>query len=365
MAVDVSALTNFFAPYFDIIWAAAVVAISFVAAKTINFVLKRWAVKLTAKTKSNLDDMLIKALRWPITLGFVLAGLYIGITSISYLLPHYSTITQAFSFIQIFFTAFVIARIVNTIFDWYARDVAAKTQSKLDDHMLPALKKAVYLIVFLVAIVFFMRGLGVEITALIAALGIGGLAIALALQDTLSNFFAGAYTTLDKPIRVNDFVQIETGEKGYVQEIGWRTTKIRQLDGNTLIIPNAKLAQNRIINFDLENPHMSVGLACGVAYDSDLDKVEKISIEVAKGVMKEHAGISDFQKYPPSVRFSEFGDSNIKFNLWFTVKKATDQFKVKHEMIKALKKRLDREGIVIEYPVTKVYLGKEKTKRKR
>ncbi|MCJ7816531.1 MAG: mechanosensitive ion channel family protein, partial [Candidatus Aenigmarchaeota archaeon] len=241
---DISVLTSFLGQYFDIIRAAIAVVLSFVFAKIVNYILKRWSVKLTARTKTNLDDMLIKALRVPITIGFVLLGIYIGITSISYLLPYAATITQAFSFVQIFFTAFVVSWVINTILEWYAKDVAVKTESKLDDHFLPELKKAVYLITFLVAIIFFMRGLGVEITTLVAALGIGGLAIALALQDTLSNFFAGAYTTVDQPIRVNDFIELETGEKGYVKEIGWRTTKILKLDNNIVIIPNNKIAQN-------------------------------------------------------------------------------------------------------------------------
>jgi small-conductance mechanosensitive channel len=278
--------------------------------------------------------------------------------------PYYAEITQVFSFVQIFFTAFVVSRIINTILEWYAMDVADKTHTKIDDHMLPALKKAVYLIVFLVAIVFFMRGLGVEITTLVAALGIGGLAIGLALQDTLSNFFAGAYTTIEKPIKVGDFIQLETGETGHVLEIGWRSTRIRKLDNNVVIIPNNKLAQNRIINYDMLESGMSAGLACGVSYDSDLDKVEKVCLDVAKKVMQEHAGITDFQKYPPSVRFSEFGDSNINFNLWFRVNNAVDQYRVKHEMIKALKKRFEKEGIEISYPVRKLEMGRGKKTRK-
>lgn len=363
---DLMALMNFWTQYGEIIEAVIVTLVLFGVARLVNFILKHEVVKkLAARTKTNLDDMLLKALRMPITLGFVFLGLYIGITSISYLTSYAATITQVFSFIQIFFTALVVARVINAILDWYAMDVADKTQTKIDDHMLPALKKAVYLIVFLVAIVFFMRDLGVEITTLVATLGIGGLAIGLALQDTLSNFFAGAYATIEKPIKVGDFIQLETGEAGHVLEIGWRSTRIRKLDNNVLIVPNNKLVQNRIINYDMTDSTMSASLSCRVAYDSDLEKVEKVSLDVAKAVMKERAGITDFEKFPPSVRFNEFGDSNINFNLWFGVQKATDQYRVKHELIKALKKRFDKEGIVIEYPVSNVYVRKEKIRRRK
>ncbi|HJW97384.1 MAG TPA: mechanosensitive ion channel family protein [archaeon] len=361
---DLSLLTDFLMQYFSIIRAVIVVALSFVLAKVVNYSLKHYVVKVTSRTRTSLDDMLVSALGRPIILGFVLYGLYYGLTSIEYLLPHATLVNQFFLFVWIYFSAFVGARLINALFDWYAKDVAVKTESKLDEHFLPALKKLVYLLAFLLGSVFLMDRLGVEITTVVATLGIGGLAVALALQDTLSNFFAGAYTTVDKPIRVNDFIELETGERGYVLEIGWRTTKIKKLDNNILIIPNNKIAQNRIINYDAGESWMTAGLACGVAYDSDLDKVESVAIDVTKKVMKEHAGITDFKKHTPSVRFSEFGDSNIKFNLWFDVKKATDQFRVKHELIKALKKRFDKEGIEISYPVRKLEMAREKPRRK-
>ena len=345
----------------DILWAATVILLTFTIAKVINYVLRVWAVKLTARTKTDLDDMLIKAMRMPILLGFLLYGFYYAFTTVSLLVPHAETVNLAFLFIQAYFTAYVIAKLIGTFLDWYAKEVAVKTESKLDDHFLPALRKVVYIIALLVSTVFLMDRLGVEITTLIATLGIGGLAVALALQDTLSNFFAGSYTTLERSIRVNDFIQLETGETGYVTEIGWRTTKIRKLDNNIVIIPNNKLAQSKIINFDLQEGRMSTGLACGVSYNSDLEKVEKVALEETEKIMKLYANI-DPKKYPPIVRFNEFGDSNIKFNIWFAVKQAVDQYKAKHELIKALKKRFDKEGIVIEYPIVRVY-GKERKSR--
>ncbi len=347
----------------DVIWSLTVITLTFILAKAINYVLKKYAVKLTARTKTDLDDMLIKAMRRPILLGFVLYGFYYALTTTSYILPHAETVNMAFLFIEVFFTAYVIAKLIVTFIDWYAKEVAVKTESKLDDHFLPPLKKVVYIIALLVSTIFLMDRLGVEITTLIATLGIGGLAVALALQDTLSNFFAGSYTTLERSIRVNDFIQLETGETGYVTEIGWRTTKIRKLDNNIVIIPNNKLAQSKIINFDLQDGRMSVGLACGVSYSSDLEKVEKIALEEAEKIMEQHSKV-DPKKYPPVVRYSEFGDSNIKFNIWFNVSQAADQFRVKHELIKALKKRFDKEGIVIEYPIVRVYEARANAKKR-
>jgi small-conductance mechanosensitive channel len=310
--------------------------------------------------------MLIKAIRKPILLGFLLYGFYYALTTVSYLLPHAALVGQAFLIMQVFFVAFVASRVVNAILDWYATDIAVKTESKLDDHFLPPLKKVVYIIAFLLGAVFLMDSFGVEITTMIAALGIGGLAIALALQDTLSNFFAGAYTTLDRPVRVNDFVELDTGDKGFVVEIGWRSTKIRKLDNNLVVIPNSKMAQSRIINYDLPQSWMNVTVPCGVSYESDLEKVEKVTIEVAKRVMKEHAGISQFKDGdPPLVRYREFGDSNINFNIILRVNTPLDQYRVRHEFIKQLKARFDREDIEISVPARKLYMAKEKKAKRR
>jgi small-conductance mechanosensitive channel len=351
---------------FSIVRAVIAVVLSFVIAKVVNYALKHWALKITARTKTNLDDMLVGAIRKPIIMGFLLSGLYYAFTSVELFLPHAAIINDAFVFIQVYFAAFVIARIINTFLDWYSKDIATKTESKMDDHFLPPLKKVVYIMALTVSTVFLMDRLGVEVTTLVAALGIGGLAIALALQDTLSNFFAGAYTTLDRPIRVNDFVEIEGGDKGFVVEIGWRSTKIRRLDNNLVIIPNSKIAQSRIINYDLPNQPMGLVIPCGVSYGSDLEKVEKVTVEVARKVMKEHAGISQFKEGdPPFVRFNEFGDSNINFSIILRVKSALDQYPVKHQLIKQLKARFDREGIEISWPVRKLYMAREKKAKKR
>ncbi|MEM7815953.1 MAG: mechanosensitive ion channel [Candidatus Aenigmatarchaeota archaeon] len=363
---DLSSALSFLGQYFDIIRAVIVILAAFFVAKTVNYVLKHWAVKLTAKTKTNLDDMLINAIRRPIVIGAILFGIYYAFTTISYLLPYEKTFNQGFLIVQTYFIALVIARVINTVFDWYARDVAVKTETKLDDHFLPAMKKVVYLIAFLLGTVYLMDAFGVEVTTIIATLGIGGLAIALALQDTLSNFFAGAYTTLERPIRVNDFIELESGDKGFVVEIGWRTTKLRRLDNNLVIIPNSKLAQSKIIDYDLPNQMMALVIPCGVSYESDLEKVEKVTVEVAKKVMKEHAGISEFKEgEPPFIRYSEFGDSNINFNIILRVKSVLDQYKVKHELIKQLKARFDREGIEISVPARKLYMAREKPKTRR
>ena len=199
--------------------------------------------------------------------------------------------------------------------------------------------------------------LGLKITPLLASLGIAGLAVALALKDSLSNMFAGFYLMLDQPVRPGDYVHIESGEEGFVEEIGWRATRIRPFDNNLVIVPNAKLADSVIINWHQPVPEMSVYVWCGVAYHSDLDEVERIAIEVAHQVQDRMEGTN--KEWDPLVRFKKFGDSNIDFVTVLRVLDPTQRFVVEHEFIKALFRRFNEEGIEISFPMRTVIMRGE------
>ncbi len=199
--------------------------------------------------------------------------------------------------------------------------------------------------------------LGLTITPLLASLGIAGLAVALALQDSLSNLFSGFYLMLDQPVRPGDYVQLEGGQEGFVEEIGWRATRVRPFDNNLVIIPNSKLADSVIINWHQPVPEMSVYVWCGVAYHSDLDEVERIAIEVAHQVQDRMEGTN--KEWDPAVRFKEFGDSNINFVTILRVLDPTQRFVVEHEFMKALFRRFNEEGIEIAFPMRTVIMREE------
>jgi small-conductance mechanosensitive channel len=149
--------------------------------------------------------------------------------------------------------------------------------------------------------------LKITITPFLASLGIGGLVVALALQDTLSNFFSGIYINLDKPIRIGDYIRLESGQEGYVIHIGWRSTRIRMLPNNILIVPNARLVSSQITNFYLPESQLAVLVNVGVSYQSDLEKVERVTIEVAREILQETAGA--VKEFEPFIRFNTFGES--------------------------------------------------------
>ncbi|MGC8764449.1 MAG: mechanosensitive ion channel family protein [Brevinematia bacterium] len=208
--------------------------------------------------------------------------------------------------------------------------------------------------VFLIGGIIILQSLGISISPILAGLGVGGLAVALALQDTLSNLFSGLQIILSRQIKTGDYIKLDSGEEGYVIDINWRNTTIREIKNNQIIIPNSKLSQAIIKNYNLPEKEIVVLVEVGVSYRSDLDKVEKVTIEVAKEVMKElDCGLSSFE---PFIRYDTFSDSSINFNVILRAREFADQFLIKHEFIKRLHKRYIKEGIEIPFPIRTVYL---------
>ncbi|MCE5341173.1 MAG: mechanosensitive ion channel family protein [Planctomycetaceae bacterium] len=214
------------------------------------------------------------------------------------------------------------------------------------------------IVIFGIGILIILNTLGIPISPILATLGVGGLAVALALQDTLSNVFAGFYITISRQLRIGDYVKLDTGEEGYIVDITWRTTKIKALPNNIILIPNEKLTKAICINYYLPEKEMSVLMQVGVHYGSDLEKVEKVTCEVGREVMKNvTGGVPEFE---PFIRFHTFADSSINFSVILRAKEFTDQYLIKHEFIKRLQKRYAQEGITIPYPIRAINYTQEK-----
>jgi len=196
----------------------------------------------------------------------------------------------------------------------------------------------------------------IKITPLLASLGIAGLAVALALQDSLSNFFASIYLVTERPINVGDYVKLENGEEGYVEAISWRNSTIRTLPGNRVVIPNATVSKMIITNYYYPSKDMAVVIQCGVAYGSDLEKVEKVTIETAKKTLKSVPG--GCKEFEPFIRYHTFGDSNIQFSIILRVNEYVDKYLVTHEFIKNLMEAYRKNKIEISFPVRNIYMRK-------
>ena len=187
--------------------------------------------------------------------------------------------------------AFLATRIGSLLFDWYATHVAATTSTSLDDQLIPSFKRMLPILIYALAILWSLAVFEIQISPLLATLGIGGIAIALAAQPTLSNYFAGTYVISEGEIQVGDFIEIEGGPSGFVEDISWRSTKLRSRFNNLIIIPNSMMSDNMITNYSRPALAMNVIVTGGVSYSSDLQQVEDMLMEVASKVVleSEHA----------------------------------------------------------------------------
>jgi small-conductance mechanosensitive channel len=213
-------------------------------------------------------------------------------------------------------------------------------------------------LIILIGVLITLDSLNISITPLLTTLGIGGLAVALAFKDTLANFFAGLYILADRPIRVGDYIKLEGGPEGYVEGVGWRSTRLRNPSDKIFIIPNSKLSESIITNYFLPEKRMPLLVNISISYDSDTRRVEKILLEEAtRGASEIEGMLSD----PPAlVRFIPgFKDSSLDFTLICPVKEFVDQYFVQHELRHRILERFRKEGIGIPFPQRTVHLRKE------
>ncbi len=331
--------------------AAALISASvLLIARSVAFrFLHRWA----EKTETKVDDIIIKSLKTPSIYWCIAIGLYIGVAVSDFPEKYVFYFSRAIHIIVILSITIATASLSGKISKNYIQKL---------DLPIPTTGLAYGILkgtILVVGFLIILSLLGVSITPLITALGVGGLAVALALQDTLANLFAGIHILVEKSIRVGDFIKLETGQEGYVEDITWRTTRVRMLPNNTVIIPNSKLAQSVVTNYYLPEKRMSLLIPIGVSYSSDPEKVEKILVEEAKKAVGQVQGL--LGEPEPFVRFIPgFGDSSLDFTLICQVQEFVDQYLAQHELRKRIFKRFKEEGIEIPFPHRTIYLREEK-----
>ena len=289
------------------------------------------------------DDILIEAARGPVVLWGTLLGLRLAVVLAR--LPERTDRMLA--------QAIMVLGVISVT--WFIGRFAGQAMTKGRASGAPAvtlLANLVRAVLFVVGALIILDNLGISITPVITALGVGGLAVGLALQDTLSNFFAGVRILAAGTIRPGDFVRLESGQEGFVQDITWGQTTIRQTANNIVIVPNSKLSQAIVINFSAPTPPQVVVVPVGVAYGSDLELVERVTLEVAAAAQRDlPVGVAE---YEPAVRFHTLADSSINLNVVLQARSYDERFLLQHEFLKRLVKRYAAEGIEIPYPVRTV-----------
>jgi small-conductance mechanosensitive channel len=250
-------------------------------------------------------------------------------------------------FLELLIAIFLLARVTLMIL----RNAEARYEPVRN--IMGPLEVGVKTLFVVVGATIILDNLGISITPILTTLGIGSLAVAIALQDTLGNFFAGLYIKADRFIEPGQYIRLESGQDGYVANIGWRSTRIRMLSNNMVIVPNNKLVQSILTNYHLPDRELAVLVEVGVDYKTDLAKVESITSAVAKEILQSVPG--GVPGFDPFIRYHTFSDSSIKFTVILRAREFVDNFLIKHEFIKKLQARYKEEQIKIPFPIRTVY----------
>ena len=327
-----------------------ILIVFFVLSKLVIAVIERIVLKLTAKTKTDVDDNIVKAINRPLSLLILLFGFKIFFLQIwsNYSIINY--VNYAIISIMVLIGVKTFNKVIDIIMVGWGQEWAKKTKSHLDDQLVNLVHQFSTVILYILAMLWILSIWGIEIGPLLAGLGIGGLAIAFALQPTLANIFGGISLILDKTIKVGDIVKLDSGESGIVFDIGLRSTRVKTWTSEILIIPNSKLVDSKVINFNQPDRTIRIDIKFGVAYGSKIDKVKKLALDCTK---KEEHVLKD---PAPGVLFLDMGDSSLNFLLKVYVDDLSNKWDTHQSIIEKLYNSLNKAKISIPFPQRELWV---------
>ncbi|MCW4003337.1 MAG: mechanosensitive ion channel family protein [Candidatus Bathyarchaeota archaeon] len=334
----------------EIIASAIIFSIIAVVGWTVYFVFSRYLVAWAGKTKSTLDDDILKNVK-PITILIVLiAGFYYSLSSLSSLQPYTVQLSKIFSVLGILIGAFMVTKIASILINWYGSRISRKNVN--NNHILFLLKKIVQLIVYILAFLIILWVLGIDLSGVVVGLGVGGIAIAFALQSTLSDFFSAFSIYFDRPFEIGDFIVVGD-HSGTVTNIGIKSTRIQLLQGEELVVPNKELTSTNVRNFK-KLKRRRITFTIGVRYNTPVDKLKKIP-QIITNII-ENIELAELFL----VRFTEFGEFSLRFTIIYYVKVAdyTKYLETQEKINFAIKEAFEKEGIEFAFPTKTVYLQK-------
>ena len=311
------------------------------------YILRR--ILKTSTRTGIIDDTFVNEIKRPIKIVIILAGLAIGFY---YINPDFKidgiSLFLLYKILAVVSLTYLITKIISASINLYVHKKRQQDKSSIDRTLFHLLKRTIVITLYVIALLVIFNTVGIKIGPVLAGLGIAGLAVALALQDTLNNFFSGLYLTLERPIKIGDYIELDKEHKGYVKEIGWRSTKLKTRENNIIIIPNSKLSQSTVINYHQPFTNLKVQIPLTISYKSDLNKVEKIIVQTAKKIRDESTE-SD-KNSEPHIRFEGFGDSGINLTANIYSKDYENQFALKDKFMKAIFISFNKNKIEIPYP---------------
>lgn len=337
----------------DVLVSLGIVAGFYVAGKASIFIIDRFVRKLTEKTATQLDDMLLAVVEKPAFWLIMLWGIYIALhrLSIDFARRFLDVADKAVFVIAVAFIVKVVYDVVNTLIDWYGITMAERGQEGLGKSILPLLKKLVKIFAIISGLIVILDHFSYNISSLVAALGVSSLAIGLAAKETLANMISGFTIVADRPFRIGDRIEVDK-KTGDVVEIGLRSTRIRTIDNTIVIIPNSKLVDNVLLNYAYPEDSLAGFFKVSVEYGSPVEKVRTTLLQVANE-------IQEIMKDPaPEVQFIEHADSALVFQLVYRIPEYKLKWPLIDKLNTAVNRRFAEEGINFAYPTRTMYLRK-------
>lgn len=300
---------------------------------------------------TEIDDAIVAAIRRPLYLVLLIIGLNVWVM----LVPIGSLAWTVMERLNAGAGTLAILLFIDSFIDAYISLRSANSRVLATSG--PVLKSTARVLIIVVGSLMLLDAIGIDITPILASLGVGSLALGLALQKALEDFLSGLLIAADQPIRVGDYIEIYGEESGTVLSIGWRTTRIRTRDDMVVIIPNSKLSQSTVVNRSMPRNSVEFIIEVGVAYDSDLERVSEIALEVARKV--QGSGHRATDGYSPRLVYTQFGESSIDFRLWLSARSWEGTFGLRDLFIRRLHERFKDENVTIPFPIRTLELPSE------
>ncbi|MEZ5333813.1 MAG: mechanosensitive ion channel family protein [Methanolobus sp.] len=330
----------------DIMAAAIVLVAAVVIAFVADLLFEKIFLHYAAKTKYDCDDLIVEALKKPIFYTVTFLGIFIAAEIV---FPGNIAIEVFLGLLlSVLGIMWILAllRIDKIVFKHILSSLVKKTDTKMDDELLPLFKNIIDVLIVFFGILAILKGVwDADILPLFASAGIVGLAVAFAAQDTISQFFGGISIYFDQPFRPGDRIEIGAGEIGIVQDVGIRSTRIKNLENNMIVIPNSIIANSKITNYTYPEESMLVKVTIGVAYGTDVQKVKDILTGIARSID------SVLEDPSPYVRFDNHGESSLDFAIVMWVTHPGQKFAVINEVNTKINTAFEKEGIEIPFPV--------------
>lgn len=335
-----------------IVYTIIIFIVFWILSKIIKFILRVLIPKIASKTKTKVDSLIIERTHRPASYLILLLGLYIALIPLELPEKLSTVINDVILSLCVICFSIIGIKVIDVILDIWGNEWAKKTESSLDDALLPLFHKTSKVLFFIFCLVIIIKVWGFNISGLLAGVGIAGMVLGLALKDSLANIFGGISIVMDKSVKVGDKVKLGSGELGVIQDIGLRSTKLKTYDNELITIPNGKLSESIIINYvQPDDKHRAI-VKFGVEYGNDVDKVKKVALKAIQGIPDATYDDPDRQ---PVVVFSEMGDFSLNFSalIWSTWQKSHG---VKLEATKRIYEAMNKAEIGIAFPTRTIHM---------